>query len=148
MMNTFLNMKSEFSFAGNIRVYCRIRPLLHGKREKQEIIEYVGENGELVIANPKLGKENHRLFKFDQIFGPAATQGFYHSLHLPYIYCFPNSVYGYCLIDWVIHKVGSIQNEAENEKRPRPTGRLGGRIYKIWAEKCSVVACIIVKSVE
>ncbi|KAG6627469.1 hypothetical protein CIPAW_15G130600 [Carya illinoinensis] len=41
---------------------------------KREIIESVGENGELVIANPKLGKENHPLFKFDLIFGPTATQ--------------------------------------------------------------------------
>ncbi|KAF6175129.1 hypothetical protein GIB67_022810, partial [Kingdonia uniflora] len=62
---------------GNIRVYCRIRPFLPGQNKKQTTIEYIGENGELVVANPsKQGKESHRLFKFNKVFGPAATQGF------------------------------------------------------------------------
>lgn len=44
---------------------------------KQTTIEYVGENGELVVTNPtKNGKDNYRLFKFSKVFGPAATQGF------------------------------------------------------------------------
>ncbi|KAA8522412.1 hypothetical protein F0562_013227 [Nyssa sinensis] len=60
---------------GNIRVYCRIRPFLPGQSEKQTTIEYMGENGEFVVANPlKQGKESHRLFKFNKVFGPAATQ--------------------------------------------------------------------------
>ncbi|KAL3498846.1 hypothetical protein ACH5RR_041578 [Cinchona calisaya] len=60
---------------GNIRVYCRIRPFLPGQSEKQTTIEYIGENGELVVMNPlKQGKDNHRLFKFNKVFGPAATQ--------------------------------------------------------------------------
>ncbi|KAF8369925.1 hypothetical protein HHK36_032044 [Tetracentron sinense] len=60
---------------GNIRVYCRIRPFLSGQNGKQTTIEYIGENGELVVMNPsKQGKESHRLFKFNKVFGPAATQ--------------------------------------------------------------------------
>ncbi|KAK9143744.1 hypothetical protein Syun_013144 [Stephania yunnanensis] len=60
---------------GNIRVYCRIRPFLPGQSKKHSTIEYIGDNGELVVANPsKQGKENHRLFKFNKVFGPAATQ--------------------------------------------------------------------------
>ncbi|KAF8413172.1 hypothetical protein HHK36_001148 [Tetracentron sinense] len=60
---------------GNIRVYCRIRPFLPGQNKKQTSIEYIGENGELVVVNPsKQGKDNHRLFKFNKVFGPAATQ--------------------------------------------------------------------------
>ncbi|KAB2608636.1 kinesin-4-like [Pyrus ussuriensis x Pyrus communis] len=60
---------------GNIRVYCRIRPFLPGQSQKQTTIEYVGENGDLVIANPsKQGKDSRRLFKFNKVFGPAATQ--------------------------------------------------------------------------
>lgn len=66
-----------FLFAGNIRVYCRIRPFLPGQKEKRTTIEHVDENGELVIANPsKPGKDGHRLFKFNKVFGPASTQGF------------------------------------------------------------------------
>lgn len=60
---------------GNIRVYCRIRPFLPGQSQKQTTIEYIGDNGELVVTNPsKQGKDNHRLFKFNKVFGPAATQ--------------------------------------------------------------------------
>lgn len=57
-------------------MYCRIRPFLPGQSQKQTTMEYVGENGELVVANPlKQGKDSHRLFKFNKVFGPTATQG-------------------------------------------------------------------------
>ncbi|XWS61771.1 hypothetical protein CRYUN_Cryun07bG0154000 [Craigia yunnanensis] len=60
---------------GNIRVYCRIRPFLPRQSKKQTTIEYIGENGELVVLNPsKQGKDTHRLFKFNKVFSPAATQ--------------------------------------------------------------------------
>ncbi|XP_010418391.1 PREDICTED: kinesin-like protein KIN-14G isoform X3 [Camelina sativa] len=60
---------------GNIRVYCRIRPFLPGQNNRQTSIEYIGENGEMVVANPfKQGKDSHRLFKFNKVFGQAATQ--------------------------------------------------------------------------
>ncbi|KAH8513427.1 hypothetical protein H0E87_006626 [Populus deltoides] len=60
---------------GNIRVYCRIRPILPGQSKKRTTVEYIGENGELVISNPsKQGKDSHKLFKFNKVFGPAATQ--------------------------------------------------------------------------
>lgn len=61
---------------GNIRVYSRIRPFLPGQSQKLTTIEYIGENGELVVTNPsKQGKDSHRLFKFNKVFAPAATQG-------------------------------------------------------------------------
>nr|KAJ0201968.1 hypothetical protein LSAT_V11C600301210 [Lactuca sativa] len=60
---------------GNIRVYCRIRPFLKGQSQKQTTIEYIGENGELIVTNPsKQIKESHRLFKFNKVFSPSATQ--------------------------------------------------------------------------
>ncbi|KAL9242816.1 hypothetical protein vseg_016780 [Gypsophila vaccaria] len=60
---------------GNIRVYCRIRPFLRGQNEKQTTIEYIGDNGELVVMNPlKQGKDSRRLFKFNKIFAPTASQ--------------------------------------------------------------------------
>ncbi|XP_020554260.1 kinesin-like protein KIN-14P [Sesamum indicum] len=60
---------------GNIRVYCRIRPFLPGQKGKQSIVEYIGENGELIVVNPaKQGKEGRRSFKFDKVYGPTATQ--------------------------------------------------------------------------
>ncbi|OIW08892.1 hypothetical protein TanjilG_05867 [Lupinus angustifolius] len=59
---------------GNIRVYCRVRPFIPGQKEKQSIVEHLGET-ELVVANPsKQGKEALRSFKFNKVFGPASTQ--------------------------------------------------------------------------
>lgn len=69
---------------GNIRVYCRIRPFLTGQNKNQTSIEYTSENGELVVANPlKQGKDTHRLFKFNKVFGPSSTQGLslFHFFH-------------------------------------------------------------------
>ncbi|KAL3818053.1 hypothetical protein ACJIZ3_003958 [Penstemon smallii] len=60
---------------GNIRVYCRVRPFLRGQSEKQTTIQYIGENGELAVQNPsKPVKDTPRLFKFNKVFAPAATQ--------------------------------------------------------------------------
>lgn len=60
---------------GNIRVYCRIRPFLPGQNKKLTTIDFIGENGELLIANPsKQGKDGHRMFKFKKVYCPAATQ--------------------------------------------------------------------------
>ncbi|CAH9147140.1 unnamed protein product [Cuscuta epithymum] len=60
---------------GNIRVYCRIRPFLPGQKDKQAIVEYIGDNGELIIVNPsKQGKEGRRSFKFNTVYGQSATQ--------------------------------------------------------------------------
>lgn len=60
---------------GNIRVHCRIRPFLPGEDQTSTTIEYVGDNGELILANPaKRGKEGHKLFKFNKVLGPSASQ--------------------------------------------------------------------------
>ncbi|KAF5934145.1 hypothetical protein HYC85_030316 [Camellia sinensis] len=60
---------------GNIRVYCRIRPFLPGQTGKQSIVEYIGDNGELGVANPsKQGKDAQKLFKFNKVYGSMAAQ--------------------------------------------------------------------------
>ncbi|XP_019155789.1 PREDICTED: kinesin-like protein KIN-14P isoform X2 [Ipomoea nil] len=60
---------------GNIRVYCRVRPFLPGQKDKQTIVEYVGDNGELIVMNPsKQVKEGRRSFTFNKVYNPAATQ--------------------------------------------------------------------------
>ncbi|KAJ0986407.1 hypothetical protein J5N97_004763 [Dioscorea zingiberensis] len=60
---------------GNIRVYCRIRPFLPGENRKATIVDHIGDNGEILVANPsKQGKEKPRMFKFNKVFGPAASQ--------------------------------------------------------------------------
>ncbi|KAJ4706370.1 Kinesin-like protein [Melia azedarach] len=58
---------------GNIRVYCRIRPAFSA--ETKNVIEYIGEDGCLVISDPlKLQKDGRKNFQFNHVFGPAATQ--------------------------------------------------------------------------
>ncbi|XP_038985258.1 kinesin-like protein KIN-14D [Phoenix dactylifera] len=60
---------------GNIRVYCRIRPFLPGENRKSSTIDYIGEDGELVLVNPsKQGKDGQKMFKFNKVYGPAASQ--------------------------------------------------------------------------
>ncbi|MCO5564066.1 hypothetical protein L7F22_017722 [Adiantum nelumboides] len=60
---------------GNIRVYCRVRPFLPGQSVRQNAVEFVGENGDLLIANPlKQGKEGLKMFNFNKSFRPSATQ--------------------------------------------------------------------------
>ncbi|KAK1414933.1 hypothetical protein QVD17_30698 [Tagetes erecta] len=60
---------------GNIRVYCRVRPFLPSQKDKQSTIDYIGENGEIIVANPaKPGKECRKSFKFNKVYGPNATQ--------------------------------------------------------------------------
>ncbi|KAL6994853.1 hypothetical protein U1Q18_004989 [Sarracenia purpurea var. burkii] len=60
---------------GNIRVYCRIKPFLPGQKEKQSIVDYIGEYGELAVINPsKQGKDGQRLFKFNKVYGPTTAQ--------------------------------------------------------------------------
>jgi kinesin family member C2/C3 len=62
--------------SGNIRVYCRIRPFLPGEGQKSITIEYVGDNGELIIGNPtRQGREGSKSFKFNKVLGPTASQG-------------------------------------------------------------------------
>ncbi|KAL6876396.1 hypothetical protein ACP4OV_012968 [Aristida adscensionis] len=60
---------------GNIRVYCRIRPFLPGEDQKSTTIEYIGDSGELIIVNPtRQGNEGSKLFKFNKVLGPTASQ--------------------------------------------------------------------------
>ena len=60
---------------GNIRVFCRVRPFLPGQGAPNTVVEYVGEDGELVVTNPtRPGKEGLRKFRFNKVYSPAATQ--------------------------------------------------------------------------
>ncbi|CAN1856505.1 Kinesin-like protein KIN-14P [Linum perenne] len=62
---------------GNIRVYCRVRPFLKGHQNfsNKSIIEHIGDKGELVVCNPaKAGKDGRKLFRFNRVYGPEATQ--------------------------------------------------------------------------
>ncbi|KAM6568317.1 hypothetical protein CsatB_016302 [Cannabis sativa] len=58
---------------GNIRVYCRIRPSFNA--EATSVIDYIGEDGSLVLLDPsKPGKDGRRVFNFNRVFGPISSQ--------------------------------------------------------------------------
>ncbi|EFJ19920.1 hypothetical protein SELMODRAFT_109778 [Selaginella moellendorffii] len=60
---------------GNIRVYCRVRPLLSGDLSRRTTVEFIGENGDVMISNPKRqGKDACRTFKFNKVFSTSASQ--------------------------------------------------------------------------
>ncbi|XP_015692341.2 kinesin-like protein KIN-14F [Oryza brachyantha] len=60
---------------GSIRVYCRVKPFLNMQTDQRSTVDHIGENGEIMIMNPqKQGKEGRKIFSFNKIFGPNASQ--------------------------------------------------------------------------
>ncbi|OWM71316.1 hypothetical protein CDL15_Pgr011444 [Punica granatum] len=60
---------------GTIRVYCRVRPFLPGQSNRQSVVDYIGETGNIMIVNPfKQGKDARKVFTFNKVFGANATQ--------------------------------------------------------------------------
>ncbi|XP_047340981.1 kinesin-like protein KIN-14F [Impatiens glandulifera] len=60
---------------GTIRVYCRVRPSLPGQNDGQSTVDYIGENGNLMVVNPqKQGKDARKMFNFNKVFGTNVTQ--------------------------------------------------------------------------
>ncbi|KAJ1415519.1 P-loop containing nucleoside triphosphate hydrolase [Sesbania bispinosa] len=60
---------------GAIRVYCRVRPFLPGQSNGQSSVDYIGENGNIMILNPlKQGKDARRVFSFNKVFATSTTQ--------------------------------------------------------------------------
>nr|KJB52112.1 hypothetical protein B456_008G247000 [Gossypium raimondii] len=59
--------------AGNYHLTLAENRILYN--EIQDLKEYIGENGELVVSNPlKQRTDAHRLFKFNKVFSPATNQ--------------------------------------------------------------------------
>ncbi|XP_019223424.1 PREDICTED: kinesin-like protein KIN-14L isoform X2 [Nicotiana attenuata] len=68
---TLHNMVQDLK--GNIRVYCRIRPAFSA--EAKTAIDFIGEDGSLVVIDPlKSWKDGRKIFQFNRVFGPTATQ--------------------------------------------------------------------------
>ncbi|XP_039131355.1 kinesin-like protein KIN-14F isoform X2 [Dioscorea cayenensis subsp. rotundata] len=60
---------------GNIRVYCRVRPFISNQVDGKSTVDYIGENGNIMVVNPhKQGKEARRIFSFNKVFGVNASQ--------------------------------------------------------------------------
>nr|XP_043640011.1 kinesin-like protein KIN-14F [Erigeron canadensis] len=60
---------------GAIRVYCRVKPFTHEQIDEKSTVEYIGENGNIMIVNPhKQGKDARKIFTFNKVFGGNTTQ--------------------------------------------------------------------------
>ncbi|XXG80554.1 hypothetical protein AAC387_Pa09g1393 [Persea americana] len=59
---------------GSIRVYCRVRPFLHGQPDRQSTVDRIDDGSITVITPSKYGKEGRKSFNFNKVFGPSATQ--------------------------------------------------------------------------
>jgi len=57
---------------GNIRVFCRVRPVLGG--EEEEAIGYPELQPDTLFAGPVVGKHKPKSFEFDKVFRPDSTQ--------------------------------------------------------------------------
>ncbi|PNT70241.1 kinesin-like protein KIN-14A [Brachypodium distachyon] len=57
---------------GNIRVFCRIRPLINS--ESISSIEYIGNDGSIMVCDPFKPQTTQRVFQFNKTFGPTTTQ--------------------------------------------------------------------------
>lgn len=65
----------DFNFqSGSIRVYCRVRPFLHGQSSYLSAVDQI-EDGTITINTPSKHGKGHRSFNFNKVFGPSATQG-------------------------------------------------------------------------
>ncbi|KAE8731494.1 Kinesin KP1 [Hibiscus syriacus] len=72
LFNEVLDLK------GKIRIYCRVRPFLPGEPKDQSTVDYIGENGSILIVNSlRKGKDWKKIFSFDKVFGPTSSQGPY-----------------------------------------------------------------------
>ncbi|XP_066317034.1 kinesin-like protein KIN-14A isoform X1 [Miscanthus floridulus] len=64
------NMLQELR--GNIRVFCRIRPLLNS--ESISSIEHIGTDGSVMVCDPVKPQSARKIFQFNKVFGPTTTQ--------------------------------------------------------------------------
>ncbi|KAL6964687.1 hypothetical protein U1Q18_035745 [Sarracenia purpurea var. burkii] len=60
---------------GSIRVYCRVRPFLPGQPNARSTVGHIGEESITIITPSKYGKDGQKLFTFNKVFDPSATQG-------------------------------------------------------------------------
>ncbi|KAK8967556.1 Kinesin-4 [Platanthera guangdongensis] len=59
---------------GSIRVYCRVRPFLPGQRSNIGILSRMDDQHITIFSPLKTGKDTRRIFTFNKVFGPSASQ--------------------------------------------------------------------------
>lgn len=52
----------------------------------QNVVDFIGEDGSLVVVDPKPLKDGKKIFQFNRVFGPTATQGMIFSYMLERLY--------------------------------------------------------------
>jgi len=72
---------------------------LPGQPNGQSTVDYIGENGNIMIMNPlKQGKDARRVFSFNKVFATNATQGILIFWHIIRKYTGPANTLFYMII--------------------------------------------------
>ena len=60
---------------------------MQGQTNGQSIVDYIGENGNIMIVNPlKQGKDARKVFSFNKVFGQNVSHGISYSIELDLYY--------------------------------------------------------------
>jgi kinesin family member C2/C3 len=54
-------------------VFCRVRPIFNSTAISS--IEYIGEDGSVIVCDPLKPQSTRKVFHFNKVFDPKATQG-------------------------------------------------------------------------
>lgn len=53
-----------------------MKPFLHEQSDEPSTVDYIGENGNIMIVNRnKQGKDARKMFSFNKVYGGNTTQG-------------------------------------------------------------------------
>lgn len=75
-----------------------MRPFLPGQSNGPSTVDYIGENGDMMIVNPlKHGKDARRVFSFNKVFGTSVTQGILIFQHITEKLCWVSMYFVYLL---------------------------------------------------
>ncbi|KAG2315464.1 hypothetical protein Bca52824_018586 [Brassica carinata] len=107
---------------GNIRVFCRVRPIFNNETTKG-VIDHIGRDGSLFVMGPsKPQKDARKTFQFNQVFGPTSTQDDVFRETQPLI---RSAMDGYNVCIFAYGQTGSGKTYTMSGPQGRPSTELG-----------------------
>eukprot|EP00656_Telonema_subtile_P051544 TRINITY_DN6958_c0_g1_i3.p1 TRINITY_DN6958_c0_g1~~TRINITY_DN6958_c0_g1_i3.p1 ORF type:complete len:580 (+),score=132.77 TRINITY_DN6958_c0_g1_i3:1380-3119(+) len=110
---------------GNLRVYCRVRPLNAKEKLEQQIVDLLESGDELTILD---GKHNRR-FEFDQVLGPSSTQATVYATVAPLVASVLDG-YNVCIFAYGQTGCGKTHTMEGTKEDPGISARAVGDIFQ------------------